>query len=333
VKSAARRLRATNPFIRVVEHRDGITAANALQIFHDYDVIVDGTDNFPRYLNNDAAVLAKRPRIRKRFQFDGRVSVFAPHLGGPCYRCLFPQPAARGQRARLRRGGRARGVMRSRRQHAGARSAQAYRRFRRAAHRTTADVRSTRPKFSSAKNCPRHRLSGLWHVAGHSRTARGKLRRDLRPDPASFNFHGPCRLPARNFVTEARRLLSEEACTALLVDVREPYETEICQIAGAELIPMRQIPERMHDLPRDEHLLILCHVGGGSMRVTEFLRAQGFTAVSNVAGGISAWPRRSTRRWRATDRYARNSGAPPRRLSRSRQTPPSSAGSRYRARP
>jgi len=71
--------------------------------------------------------------------------------------------------------------------------------------------------------------------------------------------------------------------------VREPYETEICQIAGAELIPMRQIPERMHDLPRDEHLLILCHVGAASMRVTEFLRAQGFTAVSNVAGGISAW--------------------------------------------
>jgi adenylyltransferase/sulfurtransferase len=96
-------------------------------------------------------------------------------------------------------------------------------------------------------------------------------------------------IPLEISVTEAKRLLDEEACTALLIDVREPYETEICRVKGAELIPMRQIPERMHDLPRDEHLLILCHVGARSMRVTEFLRAQGFTAVSNVAGGIAAW--------------------------------------------
>jgi adenylyltransferase/sulfurtransferase len=75
----------------------------------------------------------------------------------------------------------------------------------------------------------------------------------------------------------------------LLVDVREPYETEICRIAGAKLIPMRQIPDRMRDLPRDGHLLIICHTGGRSLRVTEFLRAQGFPTVSNVAGGIDAW--------------------------------------------
>jgi len=71
--------------------------------------------------------------------------------------------------------------------------------------------------------------------------------------------------------------------------VREPFETEIARVKGAELIPMRQIPERAGELPRDEHLLIMCHHGGRSMRVTEFLRAHGLTAVTNIAGGIDAW--------------------------------------------
>lgn len=74
-----------------------------------------------------------------------------------------------------------------------------------------------------------------------------------------------------------------------LTDVREPFEVEICRIAGAEHIPMRQIPERLAELPKDKHLLIHCHHGGRSLRVTHYLRAQGFTAVSNVAGGIDAW--------------------------------------------
>jgi adenylyltransferase/sulfurtransferase len=75
----------------------------------------------------------------------------------------------------------------------------------------------------------------------------------------------------------------------MLIDVREPYETEIAKINGAELIPMRQIPEHAHSLPRDEQLLIMCHHGGRSLKVTEYLRAQGYTAVTNIAGGIDAW--------------------------------------------
>jgi adenylyltransferase/sulfurtransferase len=75
----------------------------------------------------------------------------------------------------------------------------------------------------------------------------------------------------------------------VLIDVREPHEVELCRITGATLIPMRQIPEQVATLPRDKHLLIHCHHGGRSLRVTQFLRANGFTAVSNVAGGIDAW--------------------------------------------
>ena len=97
--------------------------------------------------------------------------------------------------------------------------------------------------------------------------------------------------PMELSVVEAKRLLDAAPGTAQLIDVREPYETEICRIAGAEHIPMRQIPGRLDALPRDRPLLILCHSGGRSLRVTEFLRTQGFSMASNVAGGIDAWAR------------------------------------------
>jgi adenylyltransferase/sulfurtransferase len=101
-------------------------------------------------------------------------------------------------------------------------------------------------------------------------------------------------MPAEDYpleisVTEAKRLLDESPGGVLLVDVREPYEVAIAGIRGAKLIPMGQIPAHVHALPRDEHLLIMCHHGGRSLRVTQFLRAQGYTAVSNIAGGINAW--------------------------------------------
>ena len=95
--------------------------------------------------------------------------------------------------------------------------------------------------------------------------------------------------PLEISVTEAKRLLDQSPCGVLLVDVREPDEVAIASVRGAELIPMGQIPAQAHSLPRDEHLLIMCHHGGRSLRVTEYLRAQGHTAVSNIAGGIDAW--------------------------------------------
>ncbi len=90
-------------------------------------------------------------------------------------------------------------------------------------------------------------------------------------------------------VTEASQRVSADPSKVRIIDVREPDELEICHIAGAETIPMRQIPEHVATLPRDQHLLILCHRGNRSLRVTQFLRAQGFTAVSNIEGGIDAW--------------------------------------------
>lgn len=95
--------------------------------------------------------------------------------------------------------------------------------------------------------------------------------------------------PLEISVAETNRLLEETPDAVRLIDVREPDEAEICRIDGAQPIPMRQIPEHIGTLPRDKHLLIQCHHGGRSLRVTQFLRANGFTNVSNVAGGIDAW--------------------------------------------
>jgi len=94
--------------------------------------------------------------------------------------------------------------------------------------------------------------------------------------------------PLEISVQEAHRLAKNSGAVKI-IDVREPFERDICSIASAEVIPMRQIPENVPTLPRDQHLLILCHHGGRSMRVTQFLRAQGFENVTNIAGGIDAW--------------------------------------------
>jgi len=96
-------------------------------------------------------------------------------------------------------------------------------------------------------------------------------------------------VPLELSVEETQRLLAADPAETLLIDVREPHECAICCILGAQAIPMRQIPGQLSVLPRDKHLLIHCHHGGRSLRVTEYLRSQGFSRVSNVAGGIDAW--------------------------------------------
>lgn len=289
VVSAGHRLRATNPFIRVVEHGEGVTPANAVELFSGYDLIVDGTDNFSaRYLNNDAAFFAKKPLVYGSvFKFEGQVAVFDPANGGPCYRCLFPEPPAEGSVPGCGEAG----VLGALCGVIGSLQALEVTKLITGAGEPlrgrllTYDALAQRFQTIALPRDPHCPLCGDAPAI-----------RELRAEnysaacaPAPTNSMDIEDYPLEISVTEAQRLLAGDARPALLIDVREPYETQICKVAGAELIPMRQIPERMGDLPRDEHLLVLCHVGARSMRVTEFLRAQGFTAVSNVAGGIDAW--------------------------------------------
>ena len=289
VASAARRLRTTNPFIHVVEHANGITAANALEIFANYDVIVDGTDNFfSRYLNNDAAFFARKPLVYGSvFKFEGQVAVFDPAHGGPCYRCLFPEPPAAGSVPGCGEAGvlgALCGVIGS------LQALEVIKLFTSLGETLLGRLliydalaqRFQTLTLARDPHCP---------LCGSTPVIRGLHLENYSADCTTFPSSpmDSTDYPIEISVGEAKRLLDNSPCTALLVDVREPHETAICRIVGAELVPMGQIPARMHDLPRDEHLMIMCHHGGRSRRVTEFLRAQGFTAVSNVAGGIDAW--------------------------------------------
>ncbi|WP_221031724.1 molybdopterin-synthase adenylyltransferase MoeB [Actomonas aquatica] len=294
--SAAQRLQETNPFCELIEHRDGVTHDNAVELFDAYDVIVDGTDNFTaRYRNNDAAVRAQRPLVfGSVYRFEGQVSVFAPHLGGPCYRCLFPEPPAAGSVpgcGEVGVLGALCGVIGS---------WQALETIKLITgcgepllgRLLTYDALSQRVEtlnFPRLPDCPgcsaAAQASPLPPEPDSAATCAPAISTEPTTMPESDSF------PFEISVQEAKTLLAQNPDTCRLIDVREPHEWDICHIEGAEHIPMRQIPEAATELPRDQHLLIQCHHGGRSMRVVQFLRAQGFAAVTNVAGGIDAWAR------------------------------------------
>ncbi len=289
VTSAARRLRATNPFVRIVTHADGIVPVNAVALFSDYDVVVDGTDNFGvRYLNNDAAFFARRPLVYGSvFKFEGQVAVFDPTHGGPCYRCLFPEPP----RAGTVPGCGEAGVLGALCGVIG--SLQALE----AIKLLTGIGESLRGRLLMYDSlAQKFQNLQLKSDSGCPLCGDRPAIRDLNPErysaapcPAPLPRGSDVEYPIEISVAEAKDLHDSAPERTKIIDVREPCELEICQLAGAEHIPMRQIPEQADSLPRDQHLLILCHVGGRSRRVTEFLRAHGHPAVSNIAGGIDAW--------------------------------------------
>jgi adenylyltransferase/sulfurtransferase len=289
VASAARRLRATNPFITIIEHPEGVTAANALALFGGYDVVVDGTDNFSiRYLNNDAAALTHRPLVYGSiYRFEGQVSVFDPAQGGPCYRCLFPEPPAAGTVPNCGEAGvlgALCGVIGSLQALEAIKLITGIGEPLRGRLLTYDALGQSFSTLKIARD-PACRLCG----ATPAITSLEPARYDFTCAPEPISTMATESVPLEISVEETQKLLTGAPADTHLIDVREPYEFEICAIAGAEPIPMRQIPERLGDLPREKHLLIHCHHGGRSLRVTEYLRAQGFPRVSNVAGGIEAW--------------------------------------------
>ena len=288
VTSAVRRLRTTNPFVTVVAHPEGVTAENALALFAGYDVVVDGTDNFTsRYLNNDAAFFTRKPLVYGSvFTFEGQVAVFDSARGGPCYRCLFPAPPEAGSVP----GCGETGVLGALCGVIGSLQALEAIKLITGIGRSLVGRLLTYNALTQdfqTLTLPRDPACPLCGTTP-------RITRLVAPSHSASCPPLPPPMPAEDYpleisVTEAKRLLDESPGGVLLVDVREPYEVAIASIRGAKLIPMGQIPAHVHALPRDEHLLIMCHHGGRSLRVTQFLRAQGYTAVSNIAGGINAW--------------------------------------------
>lgn len=279
--SAAEALAEINPGLKVALHPEGLTPDNALDLVRRYDLVTDGTDNFAtRYLAADACVLAGRPLVQGSvLRSAGQVGTFIPGQG--CYRCVYPVMPDAASVPTCAEGG----VLGATCGIIGSWMAQ----------EVIGVILGLRPHS---------RLLVVDAEAGTSRVLR------LEPDPACpacgsaprlrtidpAAYRPVCATPPASMsehpleisVEEAHRQLSADA-PPLLIDVREPDEHALCRIAGARLIPMGEVPGRLAEIPTDRPVLIHCHHGGRSLRVTQFLRAKGHARVSNVKGGIDAW--------------------------------------------
>lgn len=280
--AAKDRLLGINPHIVIEPHEALFTSANARELVANYDVVIDGTDNFPtRYLSNDVCVWQRKANIYGSIlRFEGQVSVFAPHLGGPCYRCMVPQPPPPGLVPTCAEGG----------------------------------VLGVLPGIVGSMQA----LEAIKIIAGIGEPLLGKLLHldtlamrfrtvQLRRDPECpvcgtnptitepIDYQGFCGMSNSNTpdiptvtvqdLHEAR----QSKAPHFLLDVREPTEYAVGRIEGSKLVPLGELESRLGELPRDQKILVHCKAGGRSAKAVGILRQHGFTDVHNVAGGITAW--------------------------------------------
>jgi sulfur-carrier protein adenylyltransferase/sulfurtransferase len=278
--SAVERLAAINPGVRVTTYETRLTSANAAGIADPYDIIIDGTDNFEtRYLSNDLAVLTKKPNIYGSiYRFEGQVSVFAPHLGGPCYRCLFPNPPQPGQVPSCAEGG-VLGVLPG-----------------------IIGCLQANEAIKLILGIGEPLIGRLIHFDALAfRFREIKLRRDLQcvvcgDDPTVTELHDitfacdmsqPPALPEID-VHQLKTRMEEERHFVLL-DVREPAEIAVCCLPGSVVIPLGELPARLDELDAAAETIIHCKAGGRSAKALQMLLEAGFKNVCHVKGGINAW--------------------------------------------
>ncbi len=285
-QSARDTLQRLNPQVQVAVHDTRLTRENALDILRPYDIVVDGTDNFPtRYLTNDACVLLRKPNVYGSiFRFEGQASVFAPHLGGPCYRCLYPEPPPPGAVPSCAEGG-VLGVLPGI-----IGTIQATEILKLILGRGTLllnrlllfnalDMRFRELKLRRDPGCP---LCG-----GHPTITQLIDYEDFcgaRPQPAATGMH-----PDEVTVHDLRQALDNPQLGIQVLDVREPYEYRIAHIDGARLFPLSTLAQRFEELDPNLAYYIHCKVGVRSLQAVQFLREQGFKNLKSVKGGIAAW--------------------------------------------
>jgi adenylyltransferase/sulfurtransferase len=283
--SAEERLTDLNPNVRIERHETRLTSQNALEILREYDIVVDGTDNFPtRYLVNDACVLLGKPNVYGSiFRFEGQASLFyAPE--GPCYRCLYSEPPPPGLVPSCAEGG----------------------------------VLGVLPGIIGSIQA----LETIKWIIGAGNSLLGRLvlfdalklrfrELQLRKDPACpicgpspsirelIDYEAFCGIGAAPAYVgpeisaeELRREMDEKGGDLVLIDVREPHEWDIAHIEGARLIPLGQLPERLSELDGHAEIVTHCHHGARSMKALEILKGAGFGKVRSLAGGIDAWAER-----------------------------------------
>lgn len=283
VESARARLRDLNPNVGLELHDFRFASDNAADLVAGYDVIVDGSDNFAtRYLSNDVCVWAGKPNVYGSvFRFDGQSTVFAPHLGGPCYRCLFPDPPDPGSVPSCAEAG----------------------------------VFGVLPGIIGMVQA----IEAIKLITGIGETLLGRLllldalkmkfrefkvRRDPQcpvcgdsptiTEPIDYEAFcngaipvGAGTIPTIS-VRDLKRKLDEKS-PLLLIDVREPFEYEIARIEGSTLIPLKELPERMAELGSDREIIALCKSGGRSAYAVQLLQSAGYNQSFNLEGGIDQW--------------------------------------------
>ncbi|MBM3868127.1 MAG: molybdenum cofactor biosynthesis protein MoeB [Verrucomicrobia bacterium] len=280
--SAAESLGEINPGLKVALHPEGFTVENAAELVSRYDVVIDGTDNFAtRFLAADACVLGRRPLVHGSvLRGTGQVGVFLPGAG--CYRCLYPViPDAASVPTCADAGvfGATCGVIGS---WMASEAIAVVLGRRRQSRLCVVDVEagSSRPlAILPDPACP---------CCGASATIRTLDKTAYAPVVCAPPSPVMSATPLEISVEEASRLLAGPNPPVLL-DVREPDEYAVCRIEGSRLIPMNTVPTRLAEIPADAWVLVQCHHGGRSMRVTQFLRSKGFARVTNLQGGIDAW--------------------------------------------
>ena len=286
IDSAEEKLSALNPAIKIVKHETMLSSANALDILKDYDIVADGTDNFPtRYLVNDACVLLGKPNVYGSiFRFEGQASVFATEAG-PCYRCLYPEPPPPGLVPSCAEGG-VLGILPGL---VGVIQATEVIKLilgkgeslvGRLLLVDALNMRFRELKLRKNPECP---------VCGTNPTVTQLIDYDhfcgIVPEaPQEKNLkNGIPQITVKEL--KARR----DACEDIfLLDVREPYEFQIAQIGG-KLIPQNDVPQRLSEIPRNREIVVHCRSGARSQKIAEFLKQSGYNDVVNVAGGILAW--------------------------------------------
>jgi len=284
ITSAIETLKEINPYVEVEPFETSFRSDNALEIIKDYDIVVDGTDNFPtRYLVNDACVLTGKPNVYGSiFRFDGQASVFWGQKG-PCYRCLYPEPPEPGMVPSCAEGG-VLGVL--------------------PGIIGVIQAIETVKLIVGFGDLLIGRL--LLFDALKMKFRELKLRKDPKcpicgPNPSikelidydQFCGIQPIQPVQTNgipeiSVRELKQALDEKRDFDL-IDVREPQEWEISRIPGAKLIPLGDLPKRIHELDSSREIYLQCKVGGRSAKAAKFLHDSGFRKIKNVAGGIDAW--------------------------------------------
>ena len=284
LEAAKDRILELNPNVKVDSYETRLTSENAMDIIKEYDVIVDGTDNFPtRYLVNDACVLLGKPNVYGSiFRFEGQISVFDASRG-PCYRCLYPEPPPPGLVPSCAEGG-VLGILPG-----VVGTLQATETIKillgkgdslvgRLLLFDALQMQFTELKLHKNPNCP---------VCGNNPTVKSLIDYE---EFCGVGRGGTNTMTEENEITvQELKHLFDTGAHVNLIDVREPHEYEICHIKDSKLVPVSQIPLRVNEFNLTDEYIFQCHTGGRSGWAVNFLRQLGFKKVKNLTGGIEAW--------------------------------------------